>query len=584
MTHPIPTAALDDRLGIVGTSGSGKTYGAGTAVERILARKSRVIIPDPLGVWYGLRLAADGRTASGFDVVIFGGPHGDLAINEHAGALIGETVAGMQESAIIDLSMLGTKAAERRFMLAFLTALYRKASGEPVHLIFDEADLWAPQVIRDRDQEPMKLLGMMEAIVRRGRIKGFIPWLITQRPAVVNKDVLSQVDGLIAFKLTSSQDRKALGDWIEGQADREQGKAILASLPALPRGEAVVWVPGRGVLSTVQFPTKATFDSSRTPKRGEKAAGVELKPIDLGALKDRLASIEAETKANDPRALKAEIARLRSELAKAPLMMKPGIAALEREAEEAERRGYERGHADGSEKIMRAVASLAADLAGSIGRAEVACADAKRLLSSFSGFVETQADEVAKRRPQPNPTPAPTRQPAQPVKRDVDSGAKTKATGGLTGPQLQLLKALAWWKAMHHERPTRTQVAAIAGWKPKGSNLRNRLSELSGLGLVAYPSDGRVSLTAAGVAAAPEPDVTVTLIDSIRAVLTGPQLAIFDHLVNAGVEISRADLADAIGWEPGGSNLRNRLSELSSLEIVEYPSSGVVRLQDWVTE
>lgn len=46
MTHPIPTAALDDRLGFVGMTGSGKTFGAGTCVERILAKRGRVIIPD----------------------------------------------------------------------------------------------------------------------------------------------------------------------------------------------------------------------------------------------------------------------------------------------------------------------------------------------------------------------------------------------------------------------------------------------------------------------------------------------------------------------------------------------------------
>jgi hypothetical protein len=28
-THPIPAAALDDRLGILGMTGSGKTFGAG---------------------------------------------------------------------------------------------------------------------------------------------------------------------------------------------------------------------------------------------------------------------------------------------------------------------------------------------------------------------------------------------------------------------------------------------------------------------------------------------------------------------------------------------------------------------------
>jgi hypothetical protein len=87
MKHPIPDEALDDRLAFTGTSGSGKSYNAGGAVERVLARSARVVIIDPLGVWYGLRLLADGKTPSPHDVVIFGSPHGDLPITEHAGAL-----------------------------------------------------------------------------------------------------------------------------------------------------------------------------------------------------------------------------------------------------------------------------------------------------------------------------------------------------------------------------------------------------------------------------------------------------------------------------------------------------------------
>lgn len=76
-THPIPEAALDDRIGWIGTSGSGKTYNAGGGVERLLASGARVVIVDPLGVWWGLRLLADGKTASPFNVAILGGPHGD---------------------------------------------------------------------------------------------------------------------------------------------------------------------------------------------------------------------------------------------------------------------------------------------------------------------------------------------------------------------------------------------------------------------------------------------------------------------------------------------------------------------------
>jgi hypothetical protein len=305
-------------LGFVGTAGSGKSYNAMGRVERLLSRKARVCCVDPLGVFWGLRLDADGKSPSGFNIPIFGGPHGDLPLTEHSGALIGETVAGMAESCIIDLSEIGTKAGERRFMLHFLTALYRKANGEPLHLVIDEADMFAPQKINDKEGEAAKLLGMMETVVRRGRIKGFIPWLITQRPAVIAKDVLSQVDGLVAFKLTSSQDRDAISAWVEGSADKDDWKAMRGALPAMERGQGVVWIPGRGIMETVRFPEKFTFDSSRTPKRGEKKSAAALKPLDLGSLKERLATVDAETKANDPKALRARIVELERQKATTP--------------------------------------------------------------------------------------------------------------------------------------------------------------------------------------------------------------------------------------------------------------------------
>ncbi len=42
--------------------------------------------------------------------------------------------------------------------------------------MLDEADLWAPQRVQ---ADGYDLLGRIEEIVRRGRVRGFIPWLIT---------------------------------------------------------------------------------------------------------------------------------------------------------------------------------------------------------------------------------------------------------------------------------------------------------------------------------------------------------------------------------------------------------------------
>ena len=73
MTFPIPNPALDDRFAIVGTTGSGKTYLSSSAVEILMASGKRVIVVDPLGVWWGLRLAPDGVKPSPYKPVVFGG-------------------------------------------------------------------------------------------------------------------------------------------------------------------------------------------------------------------------------------------------------------------------------------------------------------------------------------------------------------------------------------------------------------------------------------------------------------------------------------------------------------------------------
>jgi uncharacterized protein len=137
----------------------------------------------------------------------------------------------------------------------------------------------------------------------------------------------------------SSQDRDAIGAWVEGSADKQRWREIWASLPTMQRGQGVVWAPARGILSTVKFPEKHTFDSSRTPTRGESKRTANLMPINLDKLQERLSTVKAEIDANDPKALRAEIARLKAELAKQPASA-PGADAMAIAA--ADKRGSER--------------------------------------------------------------------------------------------------------------------------------------------------------------------------------------------------------------------------------------------------
>lgn len=562
---PIPDAALDDRLGWIGTSGSGKTYNAGKGVERLLSSGARVVIVDPLGVWWGLRLLADGKTPSPFNVVIFGGPHGDLPLNEHVGQLIGETAATMGESCIVDLSELGSKAADRRFMTAFLETIYRKAGAEPFHLIVDEADMFAPQKPGKGDEV---LLGHMENIVRRGRVRGFIPWLISQRPAVLNKNVLSQVDGLIAFMLTASQDRKPLGDWVSAQADEGDWPRIYGTLPTLPIGTGVVWLPRRSMLETVRFPRKITFDSSATPKRGEKRQRRDLKPLDLGKLKERLATVEEEAKANDPRVLKAEVARLTRELAQ---KAKAAPAAAPTWPDQRE-----------------LVAQLTAELAEHAATIEQLTAGAAELrrrqqaaLAALGGeSVAIPAAPVRKARPAPAPAPV-QRQPAP-----VREARQSEGNGALSRSQHRILDALAWWAAFGIEQPRREQVAFIAGYSPTSGGLFNLLGGLRSAGMIDYPQGGSVALTEAGRAVASIPDVDLTreaFHAQARAKLSGPQVKVLDPVLAAYPdEIASDEVADAAGYSRTSGGFFNLRGSLRTLGLVDYPSPGSIRAADWL--
>lgn len=559
MTHPIPLSVLDERFAFVGMSGSGKTYGAGTCVEKLLEAKARVIIVDPLGVWWGLRLAPKGVAASGFNIPIFGGAHGDLALTEHAGALIGETVAGMAESSIIDLSQIGTKAGERRFMLAFLTALYRGVNGTPVHLVIDEADMFAPQRLLDKDGDAAKLLGMMETIVRRGRVKGFTPWFITQRPAVLAKDVLSQADGMVAFKLTASQDRDAIGSWIEGQADKQDGKAILASLPKLERGTGVIWIPSRGVLKTAQFPAKGTFDSSRAPKRGEAVQATKLKPLDLGRLKDRLATVDAETKANDPKALKAELAELRRQIASKSNGVDRDTVKI------AEAAAYIRGKTDGYADAIKGISAEA-------GATIKALENARSAASQIEHWSQ-QVPPAASARPvapartaAPARTPAPARAPAAPA-------------DGLTSPQRRIMTSLAFWKSIGHEAPTRAQVAAIAGYRPGSGNFNNIIGGLGTMGQTVVPSPGRLALNIEF-----EGLTSAAAASMLWSVLKGPQKRLVEAARESHGDLSRDELATGSGYKAGSGNFNNIVGSLTTMEILQRSGPGHIVLSDWARE
>lgn len=579
MKHPIPDAALDDRLAFIGTAGSGKTYSAKGCVERLLALKHRVVIVDPLDVWYGLRLKPDGKSDA-FQIGILGGRHADLPLTESAGGLIGEAVAKSTESCIVSLTGLKTSAARQHFMHDFLDMIYERTNpdrSDPYHIIFDEADLWAPQ--KPYGREAM-LCHLMEEIVRRGRVKGFIPWLISQRPAVLNKNVLSQADGLIALKLTSSQDRSAIKAWVASTAGEGQWNVIDKALPTMQRGQAVAWLPGRGILETVTFPENRTFDSSRTPKRGEKKVDTTLAPLDLGALKAKLATIEEETKADDPKVLRAEIARLTA-LTKVPTNITQNIPDAAAVVLAAEQRG--------------AAAALRNASAALLDRMHGFSRDMQHKLSVFEGdliggIANIRIEVLGSSVPPPGspaadkPAPAPTRAPLLRTAARKPSPAAS-GDGSLTPALQKALNAIAWWRKIGRDPVEKARACVVAGLSPKASTFGVYLAELAKRGLVTTPEPGKVSLTDEGWALAYVPTAgTADDLYKVATSLLGPQEVKIFGIIH-GVypnSISRAEVAERMNLSPTASTTGVYIAGVAAYGIVEVAGRGEVKAADWL--
>jgi len=277
---------LCDHGAILGRAGSGKSGTARLLLEHELRAGHRAGVIDPKGDWWGARLVKSGKTASEFKIIVFGGDHADVQITDDMGKTLGTILAGSSENFIIDLSGFSV-AGMRRFMTGFAEAFFDH-NRAPITLFLDEADQLAPQRLSG---EQAILLHRMERLVRQGRQRGIFMWMLTQRPAVLNKNLLSQAETLVAMKVTTVHDRKALSGWMEAH-DPEAAAGVEKDIARLGVGEAFVWVPGADFLKRVQFPLFATYDSGRTPRHGETLENVKLKPLDLGEFAKLLAAGE----------------------------------------------------------------------------------------------------------------------------------------------------------------------------------------------------------------------------------------------------------------------------------------------------
>lgn len=308
----LPLNTVRRRIAVIASQGAGKTYLSMVLVERMAEQGLPVIIIDPLGVYWGLRLMANG-VDQGLQILIMGGRKGDLPLDPAAGSVIADILVELRRPVILDLSLFGTIREQCRFVADLLTGL-RRYEKPRLHLVIDEVDIFAPQIAKSAEAQASA--DAMDTFVRRDRVKGLGGTFLTQRPARVAKDVLTQVDALVALRMGGPQDIRAIDEWFKNHAQAGQREEFLSTIAKLPTGTAWVWSPSwLETFRQVRVQGRKTYDSSATPEmEDDESSPASLAVIDVTALGERIQSLAVQAQESDPRVLKDRIARLEAAL------------------------------------------------------------------------------------------------------------------------------------------------------------------------------------------------------------------------------------------------------------------------------
>lgn len=484
---------LESAVGVIGKRGRGKSGAVKVLMEELVDAGLPFVAFDPVGVMWGLRSSLDG-SGPGMPVLVVGGSHGDLRLERRAGAEIARAVVQANVSCIVDFSE-ESKGVYREFVRDFSRELFR-INDTPRIVIIEEAPELVPQRLRP---DMMDVFEAVERLVSRGRNKGLGVVLVSQRTATINKDVLTQVDALLIFGLTSPQDRKTLGEWVEAHGDEGRLKQFEEGIAELHRQEAWFWAPEAfgGIFQKVRIRDFRTFHPDKTHLRRAgllkaKAVTTDVSAIvsKLGAQMDRLAKQKTEIASTAK--LQAEVARLRQrdeqlertvQDLKGKLSSRPASAGEIRRAVDESTAAVRKELANVRAQLKRSTAALAR--ARTIAKTLGDALDAGVLGGDVLRMQKAEAMPLPPTRPPPRPAPVVT-VVQEPIEGDVVLKAGAR----------RMLEVLAAW---HPAPRTRQQVAALSGISPSSGTFSDYLSVLRRSGLLEEDRGGNLRVTLAGL-------------------------------------------------------------------------------------
>jgi len=238
---------LTGRGFVTGKSGSGKSNTASVIAEKLLDNGFGMLIVDIDGEYYGLKEEYEILHAGADDEC-------DIQVTAEHAEKIASLALEQNVPIILDISSFldGDEAEELLKEVARHLFAKAKKQKQPFLMLVEECHEWIPE-----NGSVGEVGKMLIKIGKRGRKHGLGMVGISQRPADVKKDYITQCDWLVWHRLTWNNDTKVVGRIIDSQyAD---------AVEDLDDGEAFLMTDWSESIRRVQFHRKQTFDAGATP-------------------------------------------------------------------------------------------------------------------------------------------------------------------------------------------------------------------------------------------------------------------------------------------------------------------------------
>lgn len=273
-----------ERDAILASSGMGKSYLCGVLMEETIENHGVLCVIDPEGEHFTL--------AERYPMLIIGGEQGNIPFDEAAIELYLEAMLEQGISAVFDLSEY-VDAEQQVLYSLIVDALFNAEQKyrRKVRLVVEEAQIYAPQRgtgQRRKVGDPIDSITASQKVAKRGRKRALDSLWATQRPASINKDILSQCNRFWFGGITSEQDYKAIRPFLN-----EAGISF-ADIKSLKPGQFFFHGKRFGQTETklIQVRKRLCKHAGSTPEMGQtmsfKATSDRSLDNAIGALADRI--------------------------------------------------------------------------------------------------------------------------------------------------------------------------------------------------------------------------------------------------------------------------------------------------------